>query len=98
LIRGDGSRDRLLGDHETGWHAGNWDVYCRSVGICFDGQFGREQPTPEMISAASRLLQDRYPDVATSRVFGHREINLRTTCPGSTFLDGWKDSLTGLLD
>jgi N-acetylmuramoyl-L-alanine amidase len=95
LIRQDGSRERLLEDDETGWHAGDWDVNCRSVGICFDGRFDGEQPAPEMTNAAARLLHDHYPHVSASRILGHREVNPTTTCPGDRFLDSWKEAITG---
>jgi hypothetical protein len=46
LVRSDGDLERLLGDEETGWHAGNWDVNCRSVGICIDDDLADKRPGP----------------------------------------------------
>jgi N-acetylmuramoyl-L-alanine amidase len=93
LVREDGARERLLEDHETGWHAGDWPTNCRSVAVCFDGRFEDCAPPRAMIESAGDLLLTEYPQVAPEQVRGHREINPRTTCPGATFLTGWKRSL-----
>ena len=93
LVRPDGQCERLLEDHETGWHAGNWDVNCRSVGICLDANLTDHPPTPEALAAIQRVLGTHYQDVSVSRIFGHREINSSTTCPGNRFLGGWKQAI-----
>lgn len=97
LVREDGEVERLLEDHETGWQAGDWDVNCRSVGICLDGAFGSSTPPPAMIAAVARLVRERYPDIVEDRMHGHREINPATTCPGDRFLPEWKAELLGAL-
>ncbi len=57
FIRKDGSAERLLEDGEIGWHAGNWDVNCRSVAICFDNDYEDMRPSgTDGRSVASALL------------------------------------------
>ncbi len=98
LVRSDGSAERLLRDDEIGWHAGDWGVNCRSVGICLDGDLQNSPPPSYMLHGASRLILEEYPYVASDRVLGHREINSGTTCPGEAFLEGWKRDLIDEVD
>ena len=93
LIRTDGSTERLLPDNEIGWQAGNWEVNCRSIGICLDGDFGHSTPPTIMLNATKLLLQEQYPFISHDRILGHREVNPKTTCPGDQFLAGWKNAL-----
>lgn len=93
LVRIDGGLERLLKEHETGWHAGNWDVNCRSVGICIDCDLRDADPPPPVIATVATLLREQYPAVVPAGVVGHREVNPRTTCPGEGFLARWKGAL-----
>ncbi len=86
LVRRDGSVERLLADDEIGWHAGNWDINCRSVGICLDGDFEHSAPPEAMIEGAKNLIREHYPAIATSRIIPHHVANPQTTCPGQWFL------------
>ncbi len=94
-IKEDGFAERLLFDNEIGWQAGTWEVNCRSVGICFDGDYEDGQPSEKMLQTAAKLINDNYPGAV---VIGHNEVNLKTTCPSKLFLDGWKKDLISLLD
>ncbi len=98
FVRRDGTTERLLNDGEIGWHAGDWDINCRSIAICFDGDFENTKPSDAELSAAANIIKDHYPQVARERIFGHREINPKTTCPSNIFLSnknrlGWKNDL-----
>ena len=98
LIRKDGRADRLLHDYEIGWHAGNWNVNCRSVGIAFDSDLEQSQPTRSALYAAARLIAFEYAQVRVATVLGHREVNSKTACPSELFLSatgkaGWKREL-----
>lgn len=102
FVRRDGTVDRLLNDNEIGWQAGNWDMNCRSIAICFDGDFENTRPSDRELAAAAKIVKERYPQVAHEHIFGHREINPKTTCPSNMFLPnlthhGWKDDLLELL-
>ena len=93
LIRPDGATERLLEDSYIGWHAGNWGVNTRSVGIAFSGVYEHTNPPPAQIEAAARLIREHYPQIARTNIVGHCEAAKGTTCPGLCFLDGWKQVL-----
>ncbi|HLI05132.1 MAG TPA: peptidoglycan recognition family protein [Ktedonobacteraceae bacterium] len=95
LIRPDGKAERLLEDSYIGWHAGNWDINTRSIGIAFSGDYEDSSPPAAQIAAAARLARTQYPQIARARIFGHHEIAAGTTCPGAHFLHGWKYALWG---
>jgi N-acetyl-anhydromuramyl-L-alanine amidase AmpD len=90
--------ERLLEDNEIGWQAGNWDINCRSVAICFDGDYENSKPSDIELKAAANIIKEYYPGVLKERIFGHCEINRKTTCPSNLFLSmdsrrGWKEEL-----
>ena len=93
LIRPDGTCERLLEDHAIGWHAGNWEINTRSIGIALSGNYEHSTPPAEQVAATARLISTQYPTIARSRVLGHCEINPQATCPGKRFLDAWKAQL-----
>ena len=102
FVRHDGTIERLLNDDEIGWQAGNWDMNCRSVAICFDGDLENTRPSNIELATATKIIKEHYPQVALERILGHREINPKTTCPSNLFLSdvayrGWKDDLLELL-
>lgn len=78
----DGRAERILPDSSIGWHAGNWDINTRSIGICFAGNFMKQPPNDAMIAAARRIIAENY---AGMRIIGHKEAPRDTTCPGDTF-------------
>jgi len=94
LVHMDGSATRLLSDRAIGWHAGDWDINTRSVGICLDNDYmnGRA-PSAEVLTAVKRLIRTHYPQLAPERIIGHREANPHTVCPGDSFIDGWQREL-----
>lgn len=93
LIRPDGTCERLLEDPAIGWHAGNWQINTRSIGIALSGNYEHSTPPPAQIAAAARLIRTHYPFIAPSRLLGHCEVNTQATCPGDCFLNGWKQHL-----
>jgi N-acetylmuramoyl-L-alanine amidase len=103
FVRNDGSAERLLEDSEIGWQAGNWDINCRSVAICFDGNYENRRPSNIELRAAAKIIHQHYANVSKERIFGHREINLKTTCPSNLFLSdtgkrGWKEDLLAAIN
>jgi hypothetical protein len=97
LVRMSGEIERLLPDNEVGWQAGNWEVNCRSVAICLDNDFENSRPSKEAISMIAKIIKENYNKVEKARIFGHREINPKTTCPGNPFLSGWKQEVLDLI-
>ena len=90
----DGRVDRLLDDSALGWHAGNWEVNKRSVGICIDDDLAHKNPTEDALNAVAAIISTHYADIATSEsaIIGHKEAS-ETACPGDHFIDGWKNEL-----
>lgn len=97
LIRSDGSVERLLNDSEIGWQAGDWETNCRSIAICFDDNLTEKIPTPDALASVKMILQKHYPHIQREHLFGHREINPKTSCPGERYLGGWGEELRGVL-
>ena len=102
IVRTDGRVERLLNDTEIGWHAGNWDVNCRSVAIVLDNDYEQQRPTDIELQAIAKLIKTHYPYVMLTGIVGHREVNAKTVCPSNLFLDGphgrgWKKDLLALV-
>lgn len=98
IVRNDGTTERLLEDSEVGWQAGNWDINCRSIAIVLDNDYENLKPSDVEIQSMADIINKNYSQVSKERIFGHREINLTTTCPSNLFLDnnnqkGWKNDL-----
>ena len=98
IIRTGGRVERLLNDSEIGWHAGDWDINCRSVGIVFDNDYEWGSPGLLELEAAMRTIVECYGFVSPNRILGHQEVTSKTTCPSRFFLRrhgmrGWKDDL-----
>jgi N-acetyl-anhydromuramyl-L-alanine amidase AmpD len=90
LMRKDGSFENLLPDNQIGWHAGNWDINKRSIGICLDNDYENKDPKDETLQKLADFIKDNYPNKVT---IGHCEARRGTICPGKNFLDGWKKNL-----
>ena len=85
IVRSDGTSERLLNDSEIGWQAGNWDMNCRSVGICLDGDFEHTPPPDAMLAGVKALLEEHYEHIEPQRIIPHMKSNPHTTCPGDWF-------------
>lgn len=90
LMRMDGSFERLLDDERIGWHAGNWDINTRSVGICLDNDYEKTDPSDEILRKLAAHIRQHYPD---AKLIGHCQARSGTICPGGNFMGGWKDKL-----
>lgn len=93
LIRPDGTCERLLEDHALGWHAGNWAINTRSVGIALSGNYEHATPPAAQLMATAQLIRTHYPAIAPARILGHCEIRPELTCPGDHFLSEWKTTI-----
>ena len=87
LIREDGTAERLLEDHETGWHAGKWEVNCRSVAITLYGDFDSNIPSDVQLASIARIISSNYSQVAHENIIGHCEVNPKKSCPGVWFMN-----------
>ena len=92
LIRPDGRAERLLEDAYIGWHAGNWEMNTRSVGIALSGNYEEAIPPLAQIEATAKVIRENYPQTS---ILGHREVRQEAslTCPGAYFLATWKETL-----
>ncbi len=93
LIRPDGTAERLLDDDAIGWHAGNWDINTRSIGLALSGNYEHGYPPISQLASAAHILSAYYPGISHQRILGHCEVRADLTCPGEHFLHGWKDLL-----
>lgn len=93
LVRNDGTAEHLLKDSYVGWHAGNWDVNCRSIGICIDDDLSSKEPTDLALKAIAVIIKSHYPHILADNVVGHRDVCLNTVCPGELFECGWRPTL-----
>jgi hypothetical protein len=102
MIRSDGRAERLLRDAEIGWHAGDWDVNCRSAAIVLDNDYEHGRPGECELWAIARIIACYYDDVPLQRIIGHREVSARTGCPSELFIDGeergWKSDLLAVVE
>jgi hypothetical protein len=102
IVRSDGSAEQLLRDSEIGWHAGNWDINCRSVAIVLDNDYEHTSPSIVELQGVATLIRQHYEPIPLTRIVGHREVNSKTTCPSELFMDesdwrGWKSTLLALV-
>jgi hypothetical protein len=97
IIRQNGSMEALLGVHEVGWHAGNWDVNLRSVAICFDGDFSTARPPESALIACAGLMNGLAKSHPIQYLMGHYEAMAegKTACPGSWLRTTGSDGMTG---
>lgn len=97
IIRTNGEIERLLLDEEIGWHAGDWDINTRSIAIVLDNNYEDSIPSDKELSSIVSIIKEHYENIQKERIFGHREINTKTTCPSNLFLSennkGWKEKI-----
>ena len=93
LIRDDGSSEHILEDRYIGWHAGNWGINMRSVGICIDDDLSEKKPSETVLKAVAAVIQQHYPKVKIGNILGHGDVNTHTACPGHLFHTQWRQAL-----
>ena len=93
LVRQDGSTEHILKDNYIGWHAGNWNINTRSIGICIDDDLSEKEPNQTFINSVADLLNTHYPSVSHTKIVGHCDVNKGTECPGQLFHKSWQQKL-----
>lgn len=93
FIREDGSAEQLLKDSAIGWHAGNWDINTRSIGICIDDDLSRKAPNVQILDSLAWIIKSHYGSVNANNIFGHCDVNENTNCPGYLFNEAWRHKL-----
>lgn len=79
---------------EIGYHAGNLPVNKLAVGICLDGSFDKQKPSPEQLEALKQLLDYLFtqrpdmPLLVKTSLNGHKEVRKEPTyCPSDVLMD-----------
>lgn len=93
LVRTDGSAEQILEDKYIGWHAGNWDINRRSIGICIDDDLSEKEPDEAVIQSIAKILRDNYESIKPDALVGHCDVNKQTECPGHKFRESWRQKL-----
>lgn len=88
LVFRNGDVKQILNDEYIGWHAGNWDINRRSIGISFVDDLENEEPTTNAIYSVKQIINS-YRDL---QVYPHSEINKNTFCPSKKY-EEWKYKL-----
>lgn len=95
FVREDGSCEQILKDEYIGWHAGNWNINTRSVGICIDDDLSDKEPSDKVLITISNIIKTYYPIVNRAKILGHKDVNSKTLCPGSLFHSIWQRKIIG---
>lgn len=73
---------------EVAWHAGNWDVNCRSVSICIIGNFENGgMPTEAQMKAVKGEVNRLKQFNSKLKVTPHYQYNSQVNCPGFEFFN-----------
>jgi N-acetyl-anhydromuramyl-L-alanine amidase AmpD len=81
-----------LDDSYIGWHAGNWEINRRSVGIALVGDYSDQDPSDKVLKVCAEIIKG-YKGIGAGRIYGHKDISKTPTiCPGNNFA-GWKQKL-----
>ena len=67
-------------DNEEGAHTIGYNK--QSVGICLQGNFEEEEPTPAQMDALKKLVKEKKERYNISVINGHRNFS-NTSCPGN---------------
>jgi len=100
LIRPNGKVTQMVDGSACLWHAGNWDVNRKSIGIAIAGKFNDREPNKEVLISLADIV--RKYKISKEKVYGHcevinKELLSDTICPGNLFLDSWKNKLVKII-
>lgn len=97
-VNQDGGVDQLLPNNALAWHAGNWEVNKRSIGIVIDDDLTDRNPTPQSLDAVASIISEHYGSLnpSSNTILGHKAVS-NTLCPGNKFDEGWKQDLLSKL-
>lgn len=90
MIHPDGRVEQLLKLDYMAFHAGNYAVNARSIGVAFAGDLSDVPPTAAAQAAFKQLLHDlaHKTGMEISYLMGHSQVRLgHTVCPGSWFTE-----------
>ena len=99
-IARDGKVYQTVPFDEIGVHAGNYNYFKNSIGVCLDGDFSRQKPSVAQLKALGSLMDHlsyhspELPGVVRSSWFGHKEVRgvgwpgTKAFIPSFTFCPG----------
>lgn len=69
--------------NSVGWHAGNWDINCRSVGCETAGRFDDKELPNNAVKALAEWMRNNIhrANGGSTVILGHKQI-VPTACPG----------------
>ena len=87
MIYPDGTVVELLDQDYVGFHAGNYPVNIRSIGIALVGDFSHTEPTPAAQAALKELVTTLNQQLGVQYIDGHSKVRKSgpTVCPGGWF-------------
>lgn len=86
----------VRGHEFVGYHASNINANKRSIAICLNGNFDKEDPNEYQLDILDKIVRDlkkQYPSI--EKVSGHRDY-ANKTCPGKRFKQSWIDDLNSI--
>jgi hypothetical protein len=93
FVREDGRSEQILENNYVGWHAGNWDINTRSIGICIDDYLEVKEPNEQVLDAIAKIIKAQYSQVLQNNIIGHHDAKPETECPGKLFASSWRQKL-----
>jgi hypothetical protein len=70
---------------QVGWHAGDWDTNCKSIGVCLIGNFNKAEPPEAQLQATKKLAAYYRQFNPKLRITSHKSDQVKTDCPGLTW-------------
>lgn len=88
-IAADGKIGQFRKDNEVGAHTSQDNMNYQSIGICLDGDFDKEDPTPQQIVALIGLIKQKKTqyNIDNQHIFPHRRFATYKSCWGSRLPD-----------
>lgn len=105
LVRADGSSYQTLRDEYVGFHAGDWGINVRSIGIAIVDELNEKWPALEALNEVAGIIRAKIEHGIIKDdliLIGHKEVKrpdgtlVDTKCPGDKW-SGWKEELLKLI-
>jgi N-acetyl-anhydromuramyl-L-alanine amidase AmpD len=93
MIEKDGKVIKCADESEIKWHASNYDINKRSIGLCMTGNFDIEYPTKEQLRSLNSLILEIKTRHNIKDIEPHRAYAPYKSCPGKLISKEMIDSL-----
>ncbi|MFA5009425.1 MAG: peptidoglycan recognition family protein [Candidatus Paceibacterota bacterium] len=78
---------------QVGWHAGNWEVNCKSLSILLIGDYSNATPPSAQLKAVKKIITGLKFFNPNLEVAPHYQFNSQTNCPGWPF-EQWQSKIS----